>query len=50
MGSVGCGGGAEGGGGALGGAGGVRTLFFMGGSPRFRVDSLLFSMMSNVVN
>lgn len=47
MGSVGCGG-AGGGGGARGVIGGVRARFFNGGSPRFLVDSLLFSMMSNI--
>ena len=47
IGSVGCGG-AVGGGGARWGAGGVKALFFIGGSPRFLVDSLLLSMMSKV--
>lgn len=46
IGSAGCGG-MEGRGGARGGAGGVRARFFIGGSPRFLVDSLLLSMMSN---
>lgn len=46
MGSVGCGG-VGGGGGARGVMGGVKARFFNGGSPRFLVDSLLFSMMSN---
>ena len=41
-GSVGCGG-AGGGGGAR-GAGGVKARFLIGGSPRFLVESLLFSM------
>lgn len=45
IGSIGCGG-TEGRGGARGGAGGVRARFFVGGSPRFLVDSLLLSMMS----
>ena len=45
--SVGCCG-AEGGGGARWIAGGVKALFFIGGSPRFLVDSLLLSMMSKV--
>lgn len=46
-GSIGCDG-AEGGAGARGVIGGVRARFFNGGSPRFLVDSLLFSMMSNI--
>ena len=40
-----CGGAEGGGGGARGGAGGVKARFFSGGSPRFLVDNLLFSMM-----
>lgn len=39
---------AEDGGGARGGAGGVKARFFIGGSPRFLVDSLLLSMTSNI--
>ena len=44
-GSGGCSGAGGGGGGARGGAGGVKARFFNGGSPRFLVESLLFSMM-----
>ena len=48
IGSTGCGG-AEGGGFARGvTTGGLKARFFNGGSPRFRVDSLLFSMLSDV--
>ena len=46
MGSTGRGGGA----GGAGGGGGVTALRFSGGSPRFLVDSLLFSDMFDTQN